>query len=67
MRSGLGDGYFTVGKLEKHSSLALVAAKHDEVIQKFTEMVSAKPVDVKPFRKQQPVEEPVPKDGKSGS
>ena len=49
------DGYFTVGKLEKHSSLALVAAKHDEVIQKFTEMVSAKPVVVKPFRKQ-PVE-----------
>jgi hypothetical protein len=46
------DGYFTVGKLEKHSSLALVAAKHDEVIQKFTEMVRAKPVVVKPFRKQ---------------
>jgi hypothetical protein len=45
------DGYFTV----EHNSLALVAAKHDEVIQKFTEMVSAKPVVVKPFRKQ-PVE-----------
>lgn len=45
------DGYFTV----QHNSLALVAAKHDEVIQKFTEMVSAKPVVVKPFRKQ-PVE-----------
>jgi hypothetical protein len=45
------DGYFTV----KHGSLALVAGKQDEVIQKFTEMVSAKPVVVKPFRKQ-PVE-----------
>jgi hypothetical protein len=44
------DGYFTV----KHDSLALAAAKHDEAIQKFTEMVSAKPVVVKPFRK--PVE-----------
>jgi hypothetical protein len=41
------DGYFTL----QHNSLALVAAKHDEVIQKFTEMVSAKPVVVKPFRK----------------
>ncbi len=44
------DGYFTV----QRNALALVAAKHDEVIQKFTEMVSAKPVVVKPFRK--PVE-----------
>lgn len=54
-----GDGYFTTEKLEKHSSLALVAAKHDEVIQKFTEMVSAKPVAVRPLRDQP--KEPVPK------
>jgi inosine-uridine nucleoside N-ribohydrolase len=54
-----GDGYFTTKKLEKHSSLVLVAAKHDEVIQKFTEMVSAKPVAVRPFRDQP--KEPVPK------
>jgi hypothetical protein len=58
------DGYFTVGK---NGALAPVAAKHDEVIQKFTEMVSAKPVDVRPFRKQPPKEEPAPKDGKSAS
>ncbi len=51
------DGYFTLGKAGKHSALATVAAKHDEVIQKFTEMVSAKPVAVRPFRKQPPKEE----------
>jgi hypothetical protein len=51
------DGYFTVGKAGKHSNLASVA-KHDEVIQRFTEMVSAKPVVIRPFRKQPPVEEP---------
>jgi len=42
----------------KHSYLTAVAAKHDEAIQRFTAMVSAEPVVIRPFRKQQKEEPP---------
>jgi inosine-uridine nucleoside N-ribohydrolase len=47
-----GKTVFTEGATGKHSYLSAVAEKHDEVIQKFTENVSAKPVFPNPRGKQ---------------
>ena len=41
----------------KHTYLAAVPAKHDEIIEKFVAMVSAEPVVIRPFRRQQQKEE----------
>ena len=46
----------------KHAYLAAVPAKHDEIVEKFVAMVSAEPVVIRPFRRQQQKEEP-PKEG----
>ena len=42
----------------KHMYLAAVPAKHDEIIEKFVTMVSAEPVVIRPFRRQQQKAEP---------
>jgi hypothetical protein len=41
----------------KHTYLTAVPAKHDEIIEKFVAMVSAEPVVIRPFRRQQQKEE----------
>jgi hypothetical protein len=59
------DGHVTFSESAagKHSYLTAVPAKHDETIQKFTSMVSAEPVVIRPFRRQQqaPKEAPATK------
>jgi len=44
------DGYFGVAKKDKRSNLIFIPEKRDAVVQKFSEMVSAKPVFPNPRR-----------------